>query len=85
LSLRGLQDLVDLSRVVPTQYIDLIQIMNGRDVTMPALKSNYGVQPFEEGTDIFQAKVNIEVQLASIATIEKMVVLLLQPFMTHEV
>lgn len=52
---------------------------------MPALKSNYGVQPFEEGTDIFQAKVNIEVQLASIATIEKMVVLLLQPFMTHEV
>ncbi|KAL6086927.1 hypothetical protein STEG23_029862, partial [Scotinomys teguina] len=74
LSLRRLQYLIDLGRVDPTQPIDLTQLVNGRGVTIQPLKRDYGVQLVEEGADTFQAKVNIEVQLASelaIAAIEK--------------
>uniref|UniRef100_A0ABK0L3T8 Large ribosomal subunit protein uL15m n=1 Tax=Rattus norvegicus TaxID=10116 RepID=A0ABK0L3T8_RAT len=74
LSLRRLQYLIDLGRVDPTQPIDLTQLVNGRGVTIQPLKRDYGVQLVEEGADTFQAKVNIEVQMASelaIAAIEK--------------
>lgn len=74
LSLRRLQYLIDLGRVDPTQPIDLTQLVNGRGVTIQPLKRDYGVQLVEEGADTFQAKINIEVQLASelaIAAIEK--------------
>ena len=74
MSLRRLQYLIDLGRVDPTQPIDLTQLVNGRGVTIQPLKRDYGVQLVEEGADTFQAKINIEVQLASelaIAAIEK--------------
>nr|KAF6300692.1 mitochondrial ribosomal protein L15 [Myotis myotis] len=74
LSLNRLQYLIDLGRVDPTQPIDLTQLVNGRGVTIQPFKRDYGVQLVEEGADIFKAKINIEVQLASelaIAAIEK--------------
>ncbi|XP_019382887.1 PREDICTED: 39S ribosomal protein L15, mitochondrial isoform X1 [Gavialis gangeticus] len=74
LSLKKLQYLIDLGRLDPTQPIDLTQLTNSRGVTIQPLKKDYGVQLVEEGADIFSAKVNIEVQMASelaVAVIEK--------------
>lgn len=74
LSLKRLQYLIDLGRVDPAQPIDLTQLVNGRGVTVQPLKRDYGVQLVEEGADIFSAKVNIEVQMASegvIAAVER--------------
>uniref|UniRef100_A0A673T5X3 Large ribosomal subunit protein uL15m n=1 Tax=Suricata suricatta TaxID=37032 RepID=A0A673T5X3_SURSU len=65
LSFNRLQYLIDSGRVDPTQPIDLTQLVNGRGVTIQPLKRDYGVQLVEEGTDTFQVKVNIKVQLAS--------------------
>ncbi|XP_052023271.1 39S ribosomal protein L15, mitochondrial-like [Apodemus sylvaticus] len=47
------------------RYCSLTQLVNGRGVTIQPLKSDYGVQLVEEGADTFQAKVKIEVQIAS--------------------
>ncbi|XP_062335522.1 large ribosomal subunit protein uL15m [Osmerus eperlanus] len=69
LSLKRLQYLIDLGRVDPTQPIDLTQLVNGRGLTIQPLKRDYGVQLVDEGADIFAAKVNIEVQMASEGTI----------------
>lgn len=74
LSLKRLQYLIDLGRVDPNQPIDLTQLVNGRGVTVQPLKRDYGVQLVDEGSDIFAAKINIEVQVASegaIAAIER--------------
>lgn len=74
LSLRRLQYLIDLGRVDPTQPIDLTQLVNGRGVTIQPLKRDHGVQLIDEGADIFSAKVNLEVQVASekaIAAVER--------------
>lgn len=74
LSLKRLQYLIDLGRIDPTQPIDLTQLVNCRGVTIQHLKRDYGIQLVEEGADIFAAKINIEVQLASelaIAAVEK--------------
>uniref|UniRef100_A0A8C2LP05 Large ribosomal subunit protein uL15m n=1 Tax=Cricetulus griseus TaxID=10029 RepID=A0A8C2LP05_CRIGR len=74
LSLRRLQYLIDLRRVDPRQPIDLTQLVSGRGVNIQSHKRDCGVQLVEEGADTFQAKVNIEVQLASelaIAVIER--------------
>ncbi|XP_036377733.1 39S ribosomal protein L15, mitochondrial [Megalops cyprinoides] len=74
LSLKRLQYLIDLGRVDPSQPIDLTQLVNGRGVTVQPQKRDYGVQLVDEGADIFAAKVNIEVQIASesvIAAIER--------------
>ncbi|XP_066575844.1 large ribosomal subunit protein uL15m [Amia ocellicauda] len=74
LSLNRLQYLIDLGRVDPSQPIDLTQLVNARGVTVQPLKRDYGVNLVEEGADIFAAKVNIEVQMASeaaIAAVEK--------------
>ncbi|XP_046880036.1 39S ribosomal protein L15, mitochondrial [Hypomesus transpacificus] len=69
LSLKRLQYLIDLGRVDPTQPIDLTQLVNGRGLTIQPLKRDYGVQLVDEGADIFAAKINIEVQMASEGTI----------------
>ncbi|XP_062849181.1 large ribosomal subunit protein uL15m [Trichomycterus rosablanca] len=69
LTLRRLQYLIDLGRVDPSQPIDLTQLVNGRGITIQPLKRDYGVQLVEEGADIFCAKVNLEVQIASEAVI----------------
>lgn len=74
LSLKRLQYLIDLGRVDPNQPIDLTQLVNGRGVTVQPLKRDYGVQLVDEGADLFAAKINIEVQVASegaIAAIER--------------
>uniref|UniRef100_A0A8D0HGS7 Large ribosomal subunit protein uL15m n=1 Tax=Sphenodon punctatus TaxID=8508 RepID=A0A8D0HGS7_SPHPU len=71
LSLRKLQYLIDLGRVDTTQPLDLTQLTNARGITIQPFKRDYGVQL---GADIFSAKINIEVQMASeltIAAIEK--------------
>ncbi|XP_073715663.1 large ribosomal subunit protein uL15m [Misgurnus anguillicaudatus] len=74
LSLRRLQYLIDLGRVDPTQPIDLTQLVNSRAVTIQPQKRDYGVRLVDEGADIFCAKVNLEVQVASeeaIAAVER--------------
>ncbi|XP_056128319.1 39S ribosomal protein L15, mitochondrial [Rhinichthys klamathensis goyatoka] len=74
LSLRRLQYLIDLGRIDPTLPIDLTQLVNGRGVTIQPLKRDHGVQLTDEGADIFCAKVNLEVQVASekaIAAVER--------------
>ncbi|XP_052004249.1 39S ribosomal protein L15, mitochondrial [Xyrauchen texanus] len=74
LSLRRLQYLIDLGRVDPTQPIDLTQLVNSRGVTVQPLKRDYGIQLIDEGADMFCAKVNLEVQVASekaIAAVER--------------
>lgn len=74
LSLRKLQYLVDLGRIDPTQPIDLTQLVNSRGVAIQPLKRDYGIQLVDEGADIFCAKLNLEVQVASekaIAAIER--------------
>ncbi|XP_028822475.1 large ribosomal subunit protein uL15m [Denticeps clupeoides] len=69
LTLRKLQYLIDLGRLDPTQPIDLTQLVNSRGVTVQPLKRDYGIQLVDEGADLFCAKVNIEVQIASEAAI----------------
>ncbi|KAK1797459.1 hypothetical protein P4O66_008313 [Electrophorus voltai] len=69
LSLRRLQYLIDVGRVDPSQPIDLTQLVNSRGITIQPLKRDYGVHLVDEGADIFCAKVNLEVQLASEAAI----------------
>ncbi|XP_067303583.1 large ribosomal subunit protein uL15m [Pseudorasbora parva] len=74
LSLHRLQYLIDLGRIDPTQPIDLTQLVNGRGVTIQPLKRDHGVQLIDEGAEIFSAKVNLEVQMASekaIAAVER--------------
>ncbi|XP_077094062.1 large ribosomal subunit protein uL15m [Siphateles boraxobius] len=74
LSLRRLQYLIDLGRLDPTLPIDLTQLVNSRGVTIQPLKRDHGVQLTDEGADIFCAKVNLEVQVASekaIAAVER--------------
>ncbi|KAL4635239.1 39S ribosomal protein L15, mitochondrial [Arapaima gigas] len=74
LTLKRLQYLIDLGRLDTSQPIDLTQLVNGRGVTVQPLKRDYGVQLVDEGADIFAAKINIEVQMATeaaIAAIEK--------------
>ncbi|XP_030636416.1 large ribosomal subunit protein uL15m [Chanos chanos] len=69
LSLRRLQHLIDLGRLDPSQPIDLTQLVNCRGVTIQPLKRDFGVQLVEEGADLFCARVNLEVQIASEAAI----------------
>ncbi|KAK7169668.1 hypothetical protein R3I94_000033 [Phoxinus phoxinus] len=74
LTLRRLQYLIDLGRIDPTLPIDLTQLVHGRGVTIQPLKRDHGVQLTDEGADIFCAKVNLEVQMASekaIAAVER--------------
>nr|XP_060631296.1 large ribosomal subunit protein uL15m [Anolis sagrei ordinatus] len=74
LSLQKLQYLIDLGRVDPTEPIDLTQLTNARGIAIQTKKRHYGIQLVEEGADIFKAKINIEVQMASelaIAAVEK--------------
>ncbi|TRZ04407.1 hypothetical protein DNTS_023513 [Danionella cerebrum] len=74
LSLRRLQYLIDLGRVDPTQPIDLTQLVNARGVDIQPLKQDHGIELVAEGAELFCAKVNIEVQMASeevIAAVER--------------
>ena len=74
-SLWQLQNLIDLGRIDPSKPIDLNTIANTRRLKLDrAGPTCYGVYLVEQGANIFEAKVNIEVQIAdelSIASIEK--------------
>ncbi|XP_066269509.1 large ribosomal subunit protein uL15m-like [Branchiostoma lanceolatum] len=74
LSLNRLQYLIDMGRIDTTQPIDLASLTVSRGVSINPKRQHYGINLVEEGADIFQAKINIEVQYASelaIATVER--------------
>lgn len=67
--------LIDTNRIDPSKPIDLVTIMNTGLFKMSPDERHYGVNLTDEGADIFNVKVNIEVQWTSelvIATIEKL-------------
>lgn len=69
-----MQTLIDLNRVDTSKPIDLVSILNTGLYKLNPDERQFGINLTDEGADIFQAKVNIEVQWASelvIATIEK--------------
>lgn len=66
--------LIDLNRVDSSQPIDLVSIINTGLYKLFPDQHHFGVNLTDEGADIFNAKINIEVQWASelvIAAIEK--------------
>jgi len=69
LSLLSLQRLVDLGRVDAKQPIDLTTLCNTKVIVIDAKNNHYGINLTDEGADIFQARLNIEVQWASELTI----------------
>uniref|UniRef100_A0A240SY96 Large ribosomal subunit protein uL15m n=1 Tax=Phlebotomus papatasi TaxID=29031 RepID=A0A240SY96_PHLPP len=74
ISLLQLQKLIDTNRIDVSQPIDLASFCTTGLFDIRPSSRHFGVQLTDEGADIFQAKVNIEVQHASelvIATIEK--------------
>jgi len=70
-----LQNMIDLGRIDPDQPIDINAIANSRVLKMLPSENNYaGVYLLSQGSNCFQAKVNIEVQIAddlAIAAVEK--------------
>lgn len=69
ITLLELQRLIDLGRVNPDLPIDITSICNTKLYTIKPMDKEYGFNLKDEGADIFVAKVNIEVQWASEATI----------------
>lgn len=74
-SLWQLQNMIDLGRIDPSQPIDINTIVNARCLpTHDTEPTVYGVYLVEQGANIFEAKVNIEIQIAdrlSVASIER--------------
>lgn len=68
-SLMELQRMIDLGRIDPKEPIDLTTISINSHLRLEPNKRQYGVELTDEGGDIFEAKVNIEVQRASEQTI----------------
>jgi len=69
-----LQRFIDLARVDVTRPVDITQICNTRLFTFDVAQQHFGVNLTEEGADMFAAKINLEVQLASelvIAAVER--------------
>ena len=75
LTLWQLQNMIDLGRIDPNMPIDINSISNSRVFDMTASAGNYcGIYLLSQGADIFEAEVNIEVQIAddlSIAAVER--------------
>ncbi|KAK3584952.1 hypothetical protein CHS0354_009636 [Potamilus streckersoni] len=74
LSLLQLQRMIDLGRVNPDEPIDLTTLCNTKLYKCSPEHHHYGVNLTDEGIDIFQAKVNIEVQWTTenvIAAVER--------------
>ncbi|XP_013405039.1 39S ribosomal protein L15, mitochondrial [Lingula anatina] len=68
-SLLQLQRAIDLYRIDDSQPIDLAVLCNTKLYQMDVDLRHYGVHLTEEGFDLFQAQINIEVQWASEAAI----------------
>lgn len=74
ITLAKIQHLIDVGRLDPSEPIDVTSLCNARAFNIDIYKKQYGAQIRDEGADIFQAKVNLEVQWASevaIAAIER--------------
>jgi len=75
LTLWTVQRMIDLGRIDPMQPIDITTLANSRTINFEGCDLNYcGVFLLEQGANIFDAQVNIEVQIASelaIAAVEK--------------
>ena len=74
-SLWQLQNMIDLGRIDPSEPIDVTTIVNSQCFPLRDTESTvYGLYLVEQGANIFEAKVNIEVQIAdrlSVASIER--------------
>lgn len=69
-----LQTLIETNRIDTSKPIDLVSLVNSGLYKMNPDERHFGVNLTDEGADIFNAKINIEVQWASelvIAAIEK--------------
>ncbi|ENN77297.1 39S ribosomal protein L15, mitochondrial [Dendroctonus ponderosae] len=74
LSLLQLQKFVDLNRVDTAKPVDLVALLNTGLYTISVDQKHFGANLTDEGADIFQAKINLEVQWASelvIAAVER--------------
>lgn len=74
LSMLNLQKMIDTNRIDTTKPIDLVAILNTGLYKMFPDQRHFGVNLTDEGADIFNAKINLEVQWASeliIAAVEK--------------
>lgn len=74
LSLNKLQMMIDTDRIDITKPVDLVTICNTGLYRLFPDQHHFGINLTDEGADIFQAKINIEVQWASeivIAAIER--------------
>ncbi|XP_058804772.1 large ribosomal subunit protein uL15m [Phymastichus coffea] len=73
-SLQQLQLLIDTNRIDSSKPIDLTALVNTGVIDVNPNWKHYGINLTDEGADIFQAKVNIEVQWTTepvIAAIER--------------
>ncbi|XP_050307204.1 39S ribosomal protein L15, mitochondrial [Anthonomus grandis grandis] len=74
LSMLDLQTMIDLNRVDSTKPVDLVSIINTGVYNMSVDQNHFGINLTDEGADIFNAKINLEVQWASelvIAAVER--------------
>jgi large subunit ribosomal protein L15 len=74
LSMRELLRMIELNRIDATKPVDLVSIMNSGLFKFLPDQRQYGVQLTDDGCDVFNVKVNIEVQWANelvIAAIER--------------
>lgn len=74
MSLHSLQTLIDKDRVDITKPIDIASVIKSGRYKLQPDQKEFGIHLTDEGADIFNAKINIEVQWASeqvIAAIEK--------------
>ncbi|CAG9772045.1 unnamed protein product [Ceutorhynchus assimilis] len=74
LSLLNLQKFIDLNRIDASKPIDLVSIVNTGLFNISIDQKHFGINLTDEGADIFEAKLNIEVQWASelvIAAVER--------------
>ncbi|XP_072401387.1 large ribosomal subunit protein uL15m [Diabrotica undecimpunctata] len=74
LSMLDLQKLIDTNRIDSTKPIDLVAILNTGLFKIYPDQHHFGVQLTDDGADIFDAKINLEVQWATehvIAAIER--------------
>lgn len=74
LSMLELQRMIDVDRLDISKPIDLVAILNTGIFKMSPDQKQFGVQLTDEGADIFNAKINLEVQWANdlvIAAVER--------------
>ncbi len=69
LSLQKLQLLIDTGRLDAARPVDLAAICNTKVFPVDPKKGHFGVQLTEEGADLFEARLNLEVQWASEAAV----------------